>query len=1213
MESVSGLSLHGAKVLELQYVSITGSPPDPGVVPLPGLTLSQRLKAEVEYLWPGIWVRGSFDDNPLFPQYMLQVDTANASIVLGEVETKQLSPPLSSVSLPITGVQGAMIWKNAAFFLAAGHPQVVHKTETFLFHPTIRVYRTARAPLLPDTEVVQLDNLRLKAGVDYLIDYNTGTITLLDVWPEALRLTISYQVVDSTPGKKPLIQGFRTEYGGESLRWGFTHLSRRESAHEFSTGYFPFWSGYSTTPYAATQTWSALSLEKVPKGPEPHFAAEIWHRASHAFPLENRVVEDMETHTLRQPLFAMLSDPHSWSLSRASGTSRLALERVSGWLPTEGVTRSALKLDFILEGSGASVEARLVAPSPVRLDKETNLLLTLGLSQPLPGIKLEVRLLSGASGFFRQYISLGNLVGWQDVVLSGGQWEKNGLPAWERITGVEIGLVNLLPGEVSGQVILSALDIGTASRAISRWRPITSQGVMELEDVPLSIAPWSPPSNNTALAVTVKHSSPDARLPQVLGCVPRSFSPVDAEYLTFWAHAPLSGAKLTIWLLDSEQEAAGPVEFELSPGWQKYQLDLSKPQDQLKGREITAIALTILPPPGCDSLTIILDEWLLEGTQSVEGYMGRFTVAQEKGGIWWRVSGSTQTKEFQWDVPGRTSDLPYPHHLGLEARFQRPGNKSTQISINQLGMDHGETSLWLEADVWEGTVVEGQISIPNGSPSSIRDTESGAAAPSGHLRLESQLNTGSLAIAAWQKEAPPIISEPMASSTRRGLSLKAEKELPSGHLQMGGWQLAEGPSGQTIAGDFSLQLSNSLPISTAFWLLRYQDAPKAPAELGGLGRIEATYLSPQRTRQVTGRWEEMVGRERQTHSGLEMYKEDSLLTAIFNLATGLSPEDEASPRLWRQTKGISWQWHPARETALAGHWKQEAATHLSTSEASLTNTGSISLSWPLSSRWRGQGTVNWYQSEDLQSSLSTVEYSLAGEGTWLEQWTGGLVMSQRQIKMDEPGFTPREDSQFHGQRWLLSGHTHYAYGPGGSVGLAMTLAHQFGISSPALGSDSYHPQGFLPGNLDSPDSQGYRWIDEIDLAAFGSSGGFRDLAGMEDGAGTYWEGMIRWLLVRDAVYRLDLGTSTFIPCPSAAPTTTYYARAAWEKDWGALGTSSVQLSAGAGSRPGLSLGLGWTKPAAFGQAGLFWQASINHVQQEDYHFTGTRLGLEYRF
>ena len=96
--SVQGLTLHGAKVLELQYISASGHPPDMASGSS-GFTLNQRLEAEVEYLLPGIWVRGRFDDNPLFPQYMLRVDTANASVILGEVETL-LSPPLSPASLP---------------------------------------------------------------------------------------------------------------------------------------------------------------------------------------------------------------------------------------------------------------------------------------------------------------------------------------------------------------------------------------------------------------------------------------------------------------------------------------------------------------------------------------------------------------------------------------------------------------------------------------------------------------------------------------------------------------------------------------------------------------------------------------------------------------------------------------------------------------------------------------------------------------------------------------------------------------------------------------------------------------------------------------------------------------------------------------------------------------------------------------------------------
>ena len=139
-------------------------------------------------------------------------------------------------------------------------------------------------------------------------------------------------------------------------------------------------------------------------------------------------------------------------------------------------------------------------------------------------MRLEIRLLSGASGFFWQSIPLGNLVGWQDVLLSGSQWEKMGSPPGRRLPGWNFGLPVCFPGTASGQITLSALDIGTASRAASRWRPLPYQEAsVELEDLPLSAAPWSPPPSNTALAVKVKSNSFDTRLPQILGYLPAPF------------------------------------------------------------------------------------------------------------------------------------------------------------------------------------------------------------------------------------------------------------------------------------------------------------------------------------------------------------------------------------------------------------------------------------------------------------------------------------------------------------------------------------------------------------------------------------------------------------------------------------------------------------------------------------------------------------------
>ena len=68
-----------------------------------------------------------------------------------------------------------------------------------------------------------------------------------------------------------------------------------------------------------------------------------------------------------------------------------------------------------------------------------------------------------------------------------------------------------------------------------------------------------------------------------------------------------------------------------------------------------------------------------------------------------------------------------------------------------------------------------------------------------------------------------------------------------------------------------------------------------------------------------------------------------------------------------------------------------------------------------------------------------------------------------------------------------------------------------------------------------------------------------------------------------------------------------------EKDWGALGTSRLELSAGLGSQTAWAVGLGWEKNLLKGSTGLYLKSSLRHVQREGYHFTGTRLGIEYRF
>ena len=1211
-----GLSLHGAKTVELHYIGINGqaSAPD-SAIPSPGFTFTQRLQAEVEGIWPGIWLQGSFDDDPFFPQYLLQVDMPNASFALGDIDTNILSPPLSACDLSLTGTQGRLKWGDFAFSLIAGHPHTLTQIETFALQPTAEVYQTDCAPILAGTEVLRIGGYVLVPHQDYLIDYGLGRIQLLRFWPEAHELFISYQIPDSSLGKKPLIQGLRGEYETKDGTLGLTHLSKKVPEHQGSAEYsFP---QIDEPSYASRLTWSALSWEQGISGVSPHLAAEIWRHTSQPTLMAERLVEDMESHSLRHPLSLEISDPHRWSQPEAAGGSFLHLSKAAGWMPTEGITRAALQLDFAIEGSGARVAAILPLPAATNLAASNTLLLTLGLPQPLPGVKMEINLLSGSSGSFRQSVALGNLAGWQDIVLAEEHWEKTGVPTWEKITAVQLQLVSLLPGTTQGQVILGALDVTGASQATDRWQALRPRdAVIRLSNIPVPTTPWLAPPTNTALSLTIEQlvepvhpvpPSQPARQPQVWGLLPTSFAPTEAEHLTFWAHAPGSNTGLTIWLIDLWGAAASPVQFRLLPGWHQYSISLAGPATELMGKTVTSIALAITPAPGNMSATVLLDEWRLAGVQSIEGYMGRFATSKDDGRMYWRLTGSGQTSGFQWDAPGMVENVPHPNHLGLEAIFYRPGHQHVGLSILQEGMVDGQTTLEFEANTWESTTLEARLTLPNSSSSIYAD----AGLPTGRVRLRTALATGAWELSAFQQPQTSRLIEPWATRIRRGVSLSLERQLTPGLLHLGTWHLAEGATGQTLAADLSWTILEALPVNTTLHIQRYQPSVLAPAEIGGFGRWETVWQSPDQQWGMAASFEQMVGRQKRSTIA------QGIWSGALQPLTSAFPQDPCgeplpeSPRLSQQETALSIEWHPNERVTLTGQWQQDAAKHLENNQGSRENTGRLSISWPWSPTWQSRGSLGWSQScSAAQNTIQTTEYSLSSEGAWSEAWTAGVLTSLQKTRWHDLSATTLSSIPHHGARWTLRGHTDYSYKPGGSIGLGLALAHQ---TIAALGLDSHFDQWEPSPTLPDPLYFGAHWEEGIIGETGVKTYRVMPVPGTGKAAGTYLDTRIHWALAQNTFYRISLGRLTQQPLATGTSRVDYYGQASVEKEWGALGTGRLEFSAGLGSQTAWALGLGWVKQLLPSQKGLYLKASFRHVQQMGYELTDTRLGLEYRF
>ncbi|NLJ24847.1 MAG: hypothetical protein GX354_05390 [Firmicutes bacterium] len=1233
-----GLELHGTKVLELQYLTITGQPKPPHLsIPPPGLIFSQKLEANIEGIWPGIWVRGSFDDDPFFPKYLLQVDMPNATITLGDTNIKSLSSPLSPLDLPLDGAQGTLDLGDFTFSLVAGHTQTLTQVETFALHPTAGVYQMRLAPILAGTELLQIGKTILVPQQDYQIDYDLGQVRLMGFWPEAREFVISYQVADHSLGKKPLVQGFRGEYQAKYGTIGLTHMARSEpDAKSGDSDRYPLPHGDGLSSKAQL-TWSTLSWEQGLGSISPHLAAEVWRRTQRPTVLSSRVVEDMESQPFRHPLIPEISDPTKWSRPNVTSGTALRLTKKSGYMPIEGVTRSALGLDFTLAGTQATAETRLILPTPLNLVAENTLILTLGLAEPLPGINLEIGLISGTSGSFRQSIPLGSLVGWQDLVLAPEAWTKTGIPTWERITALEITLTSLLPGTLEGQLVLAALDATGVNQAPQRWQSLRPRDyAVDIKSIPVPTAPWLPPPSNMALSITVEKlkgsstiPSPneprkgnDPEEPQVWGLIPRPFTPTEAKTLTFWAYAPEPGMGLTIWLVDLRGKVTNPFSFQLSAGWHEYEIALDKLATYHLGEVITSIVLAITPSPGRSSATLLLDEWQLSDMQFTEGYMARFAASKEDNLVHWRLTGSGQTEGFRWDAPGMQPGVPHPNHLAFDATLYRPGNKHIGFSILQAGMTDGETHLEFEADTWDRTMVDGQLTLPNGTSSPV--TDSSPAPATGHLRLRTTLDQSTWELSVFrQLQASPLLQTrefyPQEAQTIQGLALSVQQHLTPGVMRFGTWHLAEGANGQNLSADLYWHLINSLPVSATCNIQRYQPSPGVPGELGGSSLLETTWQNPEGNWSLTASLDQRLGRRKRslpTQPGLWPWGNE---LSLENQPPWESWGD--SPRLWQQETILGWQWQPNELVTLKARWQREATRRLDSEQGFLESVGNLSVSWPVGQHFRYQGRINHSQRQDANNqTIQSTEYSLASEGTWHEDWSLGFGASQKQTRWQE---TNHVSPALHGgERWLIKGYTDYAYRPQGSIGLSGTLSHQT-ISTPDLGgySESNSDGSWVFGS-DGPwhtgtesgeSTTGEPWTQSL----IGEPWAFSSMAlwapRVSGAPGTYLDTRIRWALAQAAFYQMSLGTVIYSPLASESSQVDHYGQASIEKAWGALGTGRLELSAGLGSQTTWAIGLGWTKQLVKGEKGLYLKAGMRHVKQPQYQLTDTRLALEYRF
>ncbi|NMB26128.1 MAG: hypothetical protein GX986_11415, partial [Firmicutes bacterium] len=1072
----------------------------------------------------------------------------------------------------------------------------------------------------------------LVVGKDYLIDYELGQIELLRWQAQGSHLTIKYQVAHHPFGRSPLLQGFRGQYVAVPGELGITHLARTEpggSTHpswSWPLSLDPQWESDLAPPKL---TWTALSWEQGVGGGAgsiyPYVGAEIWRRTFQSRDLAGQTVEDMEAHTLRRPLHSEIAQPHRWLVPGSSTGSYLSLHQENGWIPREGISRQALKLDFTLEGTGSEVSTILPMPKALNLAKNNLLLLTLGIPQALPGIQMEIILDSGLGSYYTQSISLGSLIGWQDLILSPTNWAPVGAPTWENITGIQIRIRSSLPRTTKGQVILAALDVSRENRGEDRWHVLPAhQDYIEIESMALPHAPWMPLPSNTALQVDIKSTAlPPSidHLPQIYGELPREFALSGTKALSFWAHTSEPEEEMAIWLANHYGEPYGPYITQLTPGWRQYTVSLDEIPSQSQGGinqadTISMIYLGLKPKQRSKTTTILIDEWQVQHGEFTEDYMARFAAREQVGNIDWELTGSGQTQGFRWDAPGMALDVPHPHHLRLQATIHGAQNRETSLAIIQTGQSYSSTSLQLETSTWDQGYAKAHINLPSESPSGDRRPVTG------HIDLQKKDEATTWELYAFQRETkatptagvlPASYSSHPVPPVRHGLSVGIGRQIPLGHLHLGSWFLGEGETGQTLSGDLNWQLLPTIPVETVFRLHRYQQSSTTSAVNGGFGRLQTHWQSPKEQFSISASLEQRQGQEISSFAKARMGLGE-LDTTDFPRETFWQVDPTDSDGRIQQKAALGWQWRPTQLVLWRGQWEHSAQRDLGAKQDGIHDStttirdsqGYLSVSWPWiwpwSSKdgWQAQATLSQSTSFGTSSqTISTKEYDLASEGPVRDDLYGKLGASHRVREW-------YASDKSKGERWALRGELQHPYSSHGSLGIELGISHQ----------TAYHLGGrhLLSEKLQYAISSGYNGYDSVsdgkyDKTSSQSPGSVRVI----DAPGTSLSTNIRWTLAKDIIYRASLGSLTHIPTTNHSSTQTYYGLVGIEKALGSMGSGHVELASEFGSRPAWALGLGWIKRLTKGEEGLSLETTLRHVHSIDYEMTITSLGLEYAF
>jgi hypothetical protein len=161
--------------------------------------------------------------SPMGNKLTLEYRGKEVNIKVGSILASLMGNEFATLSKSLDGILLNLVLKNnTTLSIVASQARGSTKVESFRGNNSPGPYYLRFSPIVEGSEVVKVDDVIMRRGVDYDIDYYTGELNFLGarIIPEGSIITVSYEYFYSQGNS---VYGFRL---GQEGKWGITYLSR---------------------------------------------------------------------------------------------------------------------------------------------------------------------------------------------------------------------------------------------------------------------------------------------------------------------------------------------------------------------------------------------------------------------------------------------------------------------------------------------------------------------------------------------------------------------------------------------------------------------------------------------------------------------------------------------------------------------------------------------------------------------------------------------------------------------------------------------------------------------------------------------------------------------------------------------------------------------------------------------------------------------------